>query len=121
MKHEAPSATSRAHRGLLKPCYLPARGHYKTCLTPPGVTALTTAVANGRRYSPSGDQRRGSLGTHGEGSYFRNLDRLLAHSGRRRAAHVRRLPRPAGGVTPHRHPSPRPKCHLCPCAALLHL
>src|SRR5437660_899279 len=45
MKDQAPSATSRAQRGLLEPWCLTARDHYKTCFTPRGVTGLTTVMA----------------------------------------------------------------------------
>src|SRR5690348_6981979 len=44
-KHQAPSATSRARRGLLEPCGFTARGHYRPCVTARGVRCLTTVVA----------------------------------------------------------------------------
>src|SRR3989475_3347566 len=50
MTHQAPSATSRARRGLLEPCGFTARGHYRPPATPGGVRCLTTVVAVCRRF-----------------------------------------------------------------------
>src|SRR5256885_16454350 len=49
-KHQAPSTTSRARRGLLEPCGFTARGHYRPRVTPRGVRCLTTVVAVCRRF-----------------------------------------------------------------------
>src|SRR2546427_1909180 len=51
---------------------------------------------------------------------FRSLDRFLAHPARRRAPHVRRLPRPARRAATHRHPSARPNVHVRPGAVAHH-
>src|SRR5256885_13992896 len=49
-KHQAPSATSRARRGLLEPCGFTARGHYRPPATPGGGRGLTTGGGVCRRF-----------------------------------------------------------------------
>src|SRR2546428_2438620 len=66
------------------------------------------------------DRHFGSLGTHGEGWYFRTLDRFLAHAARRRAREVGRLRRLADRAAAPRHPPARPDVHVRPRPAAHH-
>src|SRR5437764_14748679 len=86
MKDQAPSATSRARRGLLEPWCLTARDHYKTCFTPRGVTGLTTVMALGRQSLLSSDPPRGPHGTHRDGSWLSERCVAGAARGARAAA-----------------------------------